>query len=116
MIFRVCTVFGIHPKSQSRIMDLPLNFVQFTGYNLAIFYAKPSRKTLNKFGKPSRTLITRFYWVSGFCGTTQTLFLVYFFMLLYCYCVSKPHHFDTVLYLINVVTKLLYPNCTQNSI
>lgn len=39
-----------------------------------------------------------------------------FFMLLYCYCVSKPHHFDTVLYLINVVTKLLYPNCTQNSI
>ena len=44
------------------------------------------------------------------------LFLVYFFMLLYCYCVSKPHHFDTVLYLINVVTKLLYPNCTQNSI
>ena len=25
--------------------------------NYAIFYAKPSRKTLNKFGKPSRTLI-----------------------------------------------------------
>ena len=27
--------------------------------NYAIFYAKPSRKTLNKFGKPSRTLIIR---------------------------------------------------------
>lgn len=25
--------------------------------NYAIFYAKPSRKTINKFGKPSRTLI-----------------------------------------------------------
>lgn len=25
--------------------------------NYTIFYAKPSRKTLNKFGKPSRTLI-----------------------------------------------------------
>ena len=25
--------------------------------NYAIFYAKPSRKTLNKFGKPSTTLI-----------------------------------------------------------
>ena len=28
--------------------------------NYAIFYAKPSRKTLNKFGKPSTTLIIRF--------------------------------------------------------
>lgn len=27
--------------------------------NYAIFYAKPSRKTLNKFGKPSTTLIIR---------------------------------------------------------
>ena len=28
--------------------------------NYAIFYAKPSRKTLNKFGKPSTTLIIPF--------------------------------------------------------
>ena len=44
----------------------------------------------------------------------QTLFLVWFFMLLYCYRVPKPYHFDTVLYLVNVVSKLLYPNCTQH--
>ena len=29
--------------------------------NYAIFYAKPSRKTLNKFGKPSTTLIIPCY-------------------------------------------------------
>lgn len=46
-------------------------------------------------------------------SVTQTLFLVRFFMLLYCYCVSKSCHFDTILYLVNVVSNLLYPNCTQ---
>ena len=46
-------------------------------------------------------------------ATIQTLFRVRFFMLLYCYFVSKPYHSDTVLCLVNMVSKLLYPNCTH---
>ena len=80
-VFRVCIVFGIYPKILSKIMDLTLKFVQFKGYNLIyflyqplikdpheepsttmlVFIVKPSRKPLNKFGKPSRTLIIHFY-------------------------------------------------------
>ena len=45
---------------------------------------------------------------------TQTLFRVRFFMLLYCYFVSKPYHSDTVSCLVNMVSKLLYPNCTHH--
>lgn len=42
MIFRVCTVFGIRPKDVSSLMDLPLNFVQFFGYNLDYPKEKPA--------------------------------------------------------------------------
>ena len=59
MIFRVCTVFGIFPKDLSSIMDLPLNLVQFFGYNLSLKTGQPLKlapqklwQTLKKFDYP----------------------------------------------------------------
>ena len=61
MIFRVCAVWGIHPKKSVQKYGFTLKFCPVYGYSLlnnyAFFIVKPSRKTLNKFGKPSRTLI-----------------------------------------------------------
>lgn len=45
------------PSSQPLMKDLHLSPSRRTLNNYAVFFAKPSRKTLNKFGKPSRTLI-----------------------------------------------------------
>ena len=54
------------------------------------------------------------YRLSAFPSVIQTLFRVRFFILLYCYFVSKPYHSDTILCLVNMVSKLLYPNCTHH--
>ena len=56
------------------------------------------------------------HWVLKAHFITRTLFPVRCkscFSLLF---LAKPHYFDTVLFLIYMVSKLVYPNCTQNKI
>lgn len=49
----------------------------------------------------------------GYVETIRTLFSVAdrtYFILIF---IAKSYHFDTVLLLVYVVSKLAYPNCTQ---
>ena len=66
---------------------------------------------LNKFvWKPHK------YWFPKVHFITQTLFSVRYkscFSLLF---LLKSHHFDTLLFLVYMVSKLVYPNCTQDEI
>ncbi len=63
--------------------------------------------------KPGNALFIR---LPRLVATIRTLFPVRYkscFTLLF---LAKPHHFDTVLSLIYMVSKLVYPNCTQDEI